>query len=117
MVPLGLVLVGAASVKAPWGEVLGDGADEGDASQGRQLKASPAIKRHPLPPVILTPLSRWKPSLRQASMAVVGGGVLARTFMALKSVWVSSFEVGPRSVVRGGFDGGRLERGKDMAKE
>ena len=31
-------------------------------------------------------------------MEVVGGGVLPRTFMEVKSVWVSSLEGGPRSV-------------------
>ena len=30
-------------------------------------------------------------------MAVVGGGVLPRTFMEPKSVWVSSLDRGPRS--------------------
>ena len=34
-------------------------------------------------------------------MAVVGAGTLARTFRALKSVWVSSADLGPRSWLAG----------------
>ena len=45
-------------------------------------------------------------------MAVAGEGVLPRMFMAPKSVWVSSFEGGPRSCVGGGFD---LEGAGDTA--
>lgn len=42
-------------------------------------------------------------------MEVVGAGVLLRTFMIEKSVWVSSVEVGPRFVVAGALEdvGGR----------
>ena len=76
------------------------------ASQGFQPNASPEIRRHPLPPPILMPLSRWKPWLRHASMEVVGAGVLPRTFITEKSVWVSSSETGPRLVVAGALDGG-----------
>lgn len=80
--------------------------EEEGASQGFQPKASPERRMQPLPPVIFIPLSRWKPWGRQASMEVVGAGVLPRTFMIPKSVWVSSVEVGPRFVVRGPADGG-----------
>jgi len=66
-------------------------------SHGLQLKASPASKMHPDPPPILSPLSRWKPSVKHASMEVVGGGVSPRTLREPKSVWVSSFDAGPRS--------------------
>ena len=63
------------------------------------------MSRRPEPPVILTPLSRWKPSLRQASIEAVGAGVLANMSMVPKSVWVVSVEAGPRSVVVGGEEG------------
>lgn len=39
-------------------------------------------------------------------MEVVGAGVLPRTFIEEKSVWVSSSETGPRLVVAGALDGG-----------
>lgn len=57
-----------------------------------------------MPPVILTPLSRWKPSFRQAVIEAVGGGTWENTSMAPKSVCVVSVEVGPRSVVLGGAE-------------
>ena len=84
---------------------------------GRQVNASPDTSSKPKPPVILTPLSRWKPSERQASMVAVGAGALAKTSMAPKSVWVDSVEAGPRSVVLGGEEAGRgvgavVERGR-----
>lgn len=72
-----------------------------NASHGRQLNASPATSKQPLPPPIFRPLSRWNPSLRQASMAVVGAGILPRTSKDPKSVCVSSCEGGPRSVMLG----------------
>lgn len=78
------------------------------ASQGRHANASPDTSSRPAPPVILTPLSRWNPSVRQASMEAVGAGALENTSMVLKSVWVGSVEVGPRSVVGGDEEvGGR----------
>ena len=40
----------------------------------------------------------------QASIEVAGAVMLPRMSMALKSVWVSSFEGGPRSWVSGGLD-------------
>lgn len=74
------------------------------ASHGRQVNASPDTSRRPVPPVILTPLSRWKPSFRQAVIEAVGGGTWENTSMAPKSVCVVSVEVGPRSVVLGGAE-------------
>ncbi len=79
------------------------------AIQGLQENASPPSKKQPLPSEIFSPLSKWKPSLKQASMAVVGGGELPNTFKVPKWVWVSSFEVGPRSVDFGAE--GRLRTG------
>lgn len=49
-------------------------------------------------------------------MAVVGAGVLPRTFMDEKSVWVSSSETGPRSVVAGTFDGGGKDRWVEVVR-
>ena len=45
----------------------------------------------------------------QASIEAVGAGALEKTSMVLKSVWVDSVEVGPRSVVVGGEE---AERGR-----
>lgn len=39
-----------------------------------------------------------------ASIPVAGGGVFPSTFNAAKSVWVSSFEAGPRSRLFGALD-------------
>lgn len=49
---------------------------EGAASQGRQAKASPDMRRRPVMVVVpsFTPLSRWKPVGRQASIVAVGAG-------------------------------------------
>lgn len=86
------------------------------ASHGRHANASPDTSSRPVPPVILTPLSRWKPSGRQASMEAVGLGALENTSMAPKSVWVDSVEAGPRSVEVGGLEAegavGVVERGR-----
>ena len=53
-------------------------------------------------------------------MEVAGEGVLPRMFMALKSVWVSSFEGGPRSWVEGGLAledaGGGVRRGAEIER-
>ena len=43
-------------------------------------------------------------------MEAVGAGALESTFMVLKSVWVDSVEVGPRSLV-GGDEEEEAERG------
>jgi hypothetical protein len=67
------------------------------ASQGLQLNASPATSKTPEPPVILTPLSRWKPSQRHASIEVLGAGVFPSTLRLPKSVCVSSVLRGPLS--------------------
>jgi hypothetical protein len=45
----------------------------------------------------LTPLSRWNPSQRHASILVLGEGIWPSTFKAPKSVCVSSALAGPRS--------------------
>ena len=49
-------------------------------------------------------------------MEAVGAGALENTSMVLKSVWVDSVEVGPRSVVVGGEEAesgvGVVERGR-----
>ena len=66
------------------------------------------------------PLLRWKPPVVQASIEVAGEGVFPRMFMAPKSVWVSSFDGGPRSWVEGGLDfedaGGGVRRGDEIDK-
>ena len=49
-------------------------------------------------------LLKANPSLVVASMPVAGGGVLPRTFIAAKSVCVSSFDAGPLSLVFGALD-------------
>jgi len=46
----------------------------GVASQGRQAKAWPEMRRRPVVWVSFMPEERWKPVGRQASMLVVGGG-------------------------------------------
>jgi len=71
--------------------------------QGRQVNASPPRRSTPLPPEVLMPLLRRKPSVMQASIEVAGDGVLPRIFKAPKSVCVSSLEGGPRSWVGGGL--------------
>lgn len=46
----------------------------GRESQGRQAKASPEMRRRPALLVIFTPLERWKPVGRQASIEAAGAG-------------------------------------------
>jgi hypothetical protein len=74
------------------------------ASHGRHSNASPATSKTPDPSVILTPLLRWNPSQRHASMAVDGVGVAPSTSRALKSVCVVSLLGGPRSRDLGGCE-------------
>lgn len=71
------------------------------AFQGRHANASPPTSNNPSPLVSLTPLLRWNPESRHASMAVVGAGMLPSTFNASKLVWVSSLDSGPRSWLTG----------------
>jgi hypothetical protein len=72
-------------------------------SHGRHLYTSPPSKSTPLPDTLVLLLNA-KPSFVVASMPVAGGGVFPSTFIAAKSVCVSSFEGGPRSVVFGARD-------------
>ncbi len=51
-----------------------DGEGGGRESQGRQAKASPEMRRRPALLVIFTPLERWKPVGRQASIEAAGAG-------------------------------------------
>lgn len=50
--------------------------EERGASQGRHAKASPDMSRRPVIVVVpsFTPLSRWNPVGRQASIVAVGAG-------------------------------------------
>ncbi len=51
-----------------------EGEGGGRESQGRQANASPEMRRRPALLVIFTPLERWKPVGRQASIEAAGAG-------------------------------------------
>jgi hypothetical protein len=72
-------------------------------THGRHRNASPPTSSSPQP-LTRVLLLRAKPSSVQASMDVAGGAVLRRTSSALKSVCVSSSDLGPRSCDFGGRD-------------
>jgi hypothetical protein len=78
-------------------------------SHGFHRYASPPIRRMPHPLMRIWLFSA-KPSPVQASIDVAGATVFRSTSRALKSVWVSSLLLGPRSRDLGGLDWSRVGR-------